>query len=83
LFFPKQLIGVQNNGCRDSLAESSDACVLYTSVKCEGTIECRYALAVAYEGGGPQQLAVGVPQHSVVKDGSFNYYYLRVRQDHI
>jgi hypothetical protein len=59
LFFPKQMISVQNPGCSSSLSESSDACVLYMSVNCAGTDQCRYSLNLNYENGGPQSLIVG------------------------
>ena len=35
---------------------------------------------MSYEKGAPQKLTFGVPQHDVVKDGSFNYYYMIVRE---
>jgi glyceraldehyde-3-phosphate dehydrogenase/erythrose-4-phosphate dehydrogenase len=68
--------------------ESSEPCVLYASVVCEATTEkkkgtteeCKYSLKLTYESTGLQQVVIGQPQHNVVKDGTYNYYYLTVKQ---
>lgn len=91
LYFPFKTIQKYNQACASSLFDSQDPCVLFASVLCEpsGTEgkntkeaeECRYALKVTYESSEPQPVIVGQPQHNVVKDGSFNYYYLIVREN--
>jgi len=91
LFFPTKLIQKVNPACQNALFDSQEPCVLFASVLCEPTTqdgksnyeECRYALKLTYESSTPQAVIVGQPQHNVVKDGSFNYYYLIVKEKNI
>ena len=89
LYFPSKLLQKTNPACSSALVDSQDPCVLFASVLCEPSSadgkaskddECRYALKLTYESQEPQSVIVGQPQHNVVKDGSFNYYYLVVRE---
>ena len=95
LYFPQQLLHVQNPACKSSLVESQDPCVLFANVLCEGSStkdsksekeqqpDCRYSLKLTYESSGPQPIILGQPQHNSVKDGTFNYYYLTLKEKDI
>jgi hypothetical protein len=81
-----------NPACGSSIEDSQEACVLFASVSCEPSSndkkqskdeECRYALKLTYESSAPQPVIVGQPQHNIVKDGNFNYYYLIVKESAI
>ena len=87
IYFPAKVLQSQNDACKSSLVDSTEACVLYASVLCEGengnNDECRYSIKLTYESSAPQPLIVGQPQHNAVKDGTFHYYYLNVKKKNI
>ncbi len=43
--------------------------------------DCKYSLKLSYQSDSPQQLVIGMPQHDIVKQGEFNYYYIIVREN--
>ncbi len=82
IYFTAKNIQSANRACASALEESVDPCVLFASVFCEGSDkeECHYAIKLTYESSAPQPLIMGQPQHNVVKDGSFHYYYMLIKE---
>jgi hypothetical protein len=66
-------------GTYSSLAPETEPCAIFIGVQC--LEDCKYSLKLSYGRDGPQSIVVGVPQHDIVKEGSFNYYYLNVREN--
>lgn len=83
LFIPAKFMQQSNSACQGALVDSTEACVLFASVLCESAEKddyCKYSVKLTYESSAPQAVIVGQPQHNVVKDGSFNYYYMTVKE---
>ena len=86
LFFPAKKIQSQNRACSSTIEDSVDPCVLFASVFCEGTSdkdECRYSIKLTYESSAAQPLIIGQPQHNIVKDGTYHYFYMILKQQSI
>eukprot|EP00347_Sterkiella_histriomuscorum_P008919 403343241 len=80
VYISRQKIQSSSESCQPEIENYVDVepCAIFVGVFCEN--ECKYSLKLSYEKGAPQKLTFGVPQHDVVKDGSFNYYYMIVRE---
>lgn len=86
LYFSSHAIQKASPACKTlgisgGSTETDDPCALFATVYCEN--DCKYSLRVHYDNAGPQQLLAGTPQHGVVRNGNFNYYYLIVRESKI